>query len=102
MTAWENSKAQEEAAKELYVEDMDNSPEPYQPTFLRMDKKNLTARDFMIEEIEEPCIKLSYEGIDVLYINEMLDIKMGLEPDMRRKQLAKLRKRKFVIKNERA
>ena len=59
------------------------------PTFIRIDKRNLTARDFIIEEVEEPCVKLSYEGIDILYIHEMLDIKMGLEPDMRRKQLAK-------------
>lgn len=89
MAAWEKSRADEEEKER---------PEPYQPSFLRMDKKNLTARDFMIEEIEEPCIKLSYEGIDILYINEMMDIKIGLEPDMRRKQLAKLRKRKTIKK----
>ncbi len=60
------------------------------PTFIRIDKSGLTARDFIIEEVEEPCVKLSYEGIDILYIQEMLDIKMGIEPDMRRKHLAKL------------
>lgn len=60
------------------------------PTFIRIDKRNLTARDFIIEEVEEPCVKLSYEGIDILYIQEMLNIKMGIEPDMRRKHLAKL------------
>jgi len=59
------------------------------PAFIRIDKKNLTARDFIIEEAEEPCVKLSYEGIDILYIQEMLDIKMGIEPDIRRKHMAK-------------
>jgi hypothetical protein len=55
------------------------------PAFIRIDRKNLTARDFIIEVAEEPCVKLSYEGIDILYIQEMLDIKMGIEPDIRRK-----------------
>lgn len=62
-------------------------------SFLRMDKNNLSARDFIIEEIEGPCVKLSYEGIDILYIQEMMDIKMGLEPDLRKKQLAKIKKK---------
>ena len=100
MAAWEKSKVQEDAANESSIDSIDKSQVSYQPTFLRMDKKNLTARDFMIEEIEAPCIKLSYEGIDILYINEMMDIKIGLEPDMRRKQLAKLRKRKIIKKPE--
>lgn len=98
--AWQKSKAVQ-AAWDKWEESIDiwptegeeERPEPFVPAFLRIDKKNLTARDFIIEEIEEPCVKLSYEGIDVLYIQEMLDIKMGLEPDMRRKQLAKLRKK---------
>lgn len=78
MQLWENSK---------------ENQEPYRPVFLRPDKKTASARDFIIEEIEAPCVRLSYEGVDVLYIQEMLDIKMGLEPDMRRKQLEKLRKK---------
>jgi hypothetical protein len=91
MEAWEKSREQEEA---LWDETEDERPAPYLPTFLRMDRGVYTARDFIIEEIEEPCVKLSYEGIDVLYINEMLDIKIGLAPDLRRKQLAKLKNRK--------
>lgn len=83
----------EKAAFEKEMADWKEDPQMYPPSFLRLDRKNLTARDFIIEEIEEPCIKLSYEGIDVLYIQEMLDIKIGLEPDMRRKQLAKIKKR---------
>ena len=66
----------------------------YLPTFIRIDQKNTTARDFIIEEVEEPCMKLSYEGVDVLYIRELMDIKMGLEPDMRKKQLAKAMKKR--------
>lgn len=95
MEAWKKSKEEEENISTQSSSDEGERGEhtSYQPTFLRMDKKSLTARDFMIEEVEEPCIKLSYEGIDILYINEMMDIKIGIEPDMRRKQLAKLRKK---------
>ena len=91
MEAWEKSR-QETAT--LSDEEAFEKPAPYLPTFLRIEKRNYTARDFIIEEIEEPCVKLSYEGIDVLYINEMMDIKIGLEPDLRKKQLAKLKSRK--------
>lgn len=59
------------------------------PTFLKIEKKITSARDFMIEEFEETCMKLTYDGVDVLYIYELMDIKMGIEPDMRRKNLAK-------------
>ncbi len=90
MVKWKMSKENEAAWS---LETGEEKPKPYLPSFILLDKKNLTARDFIIEEIEEPCVKLSYEGIDVLYINEMLDIKIGLEPDMRTKQLAKIRKR---------
>ena len=50
-----------------------------------MEKKGpiVTARDFIIENREDKCMRITYEGIESLYINEMLDIKMGLEPDMR-------------------
>ena len=91
MEAWKKSREQQEAP---WDEEEGERPEPYLPTFLRMDRRNSTARDFIIEEIEEPCVKLSYEGIDILYINEMMDIKIGLEPDLRKKQLAKLKSRK--------
>ena len=90
MTQWEISK-REAAAWE--PDNEEDPPKVQIPTFLRKDKDNRTARDFIIEEVEEACVKLSYEGIDILYIDEMLDIKMGLEPDLRRKQLAKLKKR---------
>ena len=90
MKDWKESR---EASEEWDAYSDTESPEVLIPTFLRSDKKNLTARDFIIEEVEEPCVKLSYEGIDVLYIDEMLDIKMGLEPDMRKKQLAKLKRK---------
>ena len=69
--------------------------EEYRPVFLSPDSKHPSARDYMIEEIESPCIMFGYGGIDILYIREMLDIKMGLEPDMRRRQLARLLGRKI-------
>jgi hypothetical protein len=72
--------------KEMFEREMAawQADETALPAFIRIDKRNLTARDFIIEEVEEPCVKLSYEGIDVLYIQEMVDIKMGIEPDMRK------------------
>lgn len=85
--------------KRIFEEEMEawkkeSEEEEYRPIFLTHDRKSLSARDFIIEEKEDVCIMLSYEGIDALYIREMLDIKMGLEPDMRRRQLAKLLGRK--------
>ena len=53
------------------------------PVFLRTDRKLTTARDFMIEKKEESYMKLSYIGVDRFYIQELMDIKMGIEPDMR-------------------
>ncbi|GAB1476740.1 hypothetical protein MASR2M70_15760 [Bacillota bacterium] len=47
----------------------------------------ISARDFMIEKREEKCMRLIYDGMEALYINEMLDIKMGIEPDMRKKNV---------------
>ena len=46
-----------------------------------------SARDFIIADQDEPCLLLVYEGIDLLYIDEILDIKMGIEPDFRRIKL---------------
>lgn len=89
MDDWQKSREKEAAWS---PESGEERTELYLPAFLRLDKENLTARDFIIEEMEESCVKLSYEGVDILYIQEMLDIKMGLEPDLRRKQLAKLRR----------
>lgn len=53
------------------------------PSFLQNNKEKATARDYIIEDNEEPCLLLLYEGIDLMYIRELLDIKMGLEPDLR-------------------
>lgn len=89
MSDWQDSMKREAAWSPESGED---EPERVLPSFIRLDKKNLTARDFIIKEEEAPCVKLSYEGVDILYIQEMLDIKMGLEPDLRRKQLAKIKR----------
>jgi hypothetical protein len=35
------------------------------------------------------CLQLQYEGVDFLYIEELMDIKMGLEPEFRRRKLKK-------------
>jgi len=56
------------------------------PTFARIDIKPVTARDYIIEAMEDDCIQLGYTGVSVLYIQELLDIKLGLEPDMRVKK----------------
>ena len=59
------------------------------PAFVRMDRDQTTARDYIIEEIEGNCLQLRYEGVDFLYIEELMDIKMGLEPEFRRRKLKK-------------
>ncbi len=91
MAEWVRSR-EAEAAWLPEADEDEERPQVLLPAFLRQDKKNATARDFIIEEREESCVKLSYDGVDILYIQEMLDIKMGLEPDLRRKQLARLKK----------
>lgn len=75
--------------KEFFLRSLDNSDGDSELLLSMIDKKGptISARDFIIEKREEKCIKLSYEGIDSLYINGMLDIKMGLEPDMRRQKV---------------
>lgn len=59
------------------------------PAFIRMDRDQTTARDYIIEEKEGNCLQLRYEGVDFLYIEELMDIKMGLEPEFRRRKLKK-------------
>lgn len=59
--------------------------EGIEPCFLRLDRAQVSARDYIIEQKEAPCMRLHYEGVEHLYIQELLDIKMGLEPDFRRK-----------------
>ncbi len=66
-----------------------------EPAFIKLDKI-VSARDYMIEEIEDSCMQLSYEGVDTLYIQELLDIKMGLEPDMRAGRVKKSRKKSSI------
>ena len=56
------------------------------PAFIRMDKDQTTARDYIIEDKESNSLQLRYEGVDFLYIEELLDIKMGLEPEFRRRK----------------
>jgi hypothetical protein len=57
------------------------------PTFIEIDKVPVSARDYIIEEKDDTCILLCYEGIDLLYIKELLDIKFGLVPEFRRMKL---------------
>lgn len=59
------------------------------PAFVRMDRDQTTARDYIIEEKEGNCLQLRYEGVDFLYIEELMDIKMGLEPEFRNRKLKK-------------
>lgn len=54
------------------------------PAFLKTERGQVTARDHIIEFKEGACLQLRYQGVDFLYIEELLDIKMGLEPDFRR------------------
>lgn len=57
------------------------------PAFYDAIPDKATARDYIIADQDEPCLLLVYEGVDLLYIEEILDIKMGLEPDFRRIKL---------------
>lgn len=57
------------------------------PSFLKDEKGQISARDYIIEEKDDSCILLRYEGIDLLYIKELLDIKFGLAPEFRRAKL---------------
>jgi len=60
-----------------------DSEHEIEPAFMKIDKTSISARDYIIEELEDSCMRLSYEGVDTLYIAELLDIQMGLEPDIR-------------------
>lgn len=55
-----------------------------QPSFL--DEKNdlVTARQFMIMGLEDDIIRIQYDGIHRYFLEELMEIKLGLEPDMRR------------------
>lgn len=53
------------------------------PTFLKKNWGILTAREYMLSTEDAPCIKFTFRGIHRYYIQEILDIKLNLEPDMR-------------------
>jgi hypothetical protein len=55
----------------------------YQPAFLKPDEPRISARDHIIENKEDVCILLRYEGVDKLYIKELMEIRLGLVPDFR-------------------
>ena len=38
----------------------------------------------MLSTKDAPCIKLTFEGIHYYYVVEVMDIKIGYEPDMRK------------------
>lgn len=56
----------------------------YPPSFLKEDEPRISARDHIIENKDDVCILLRYEGIDKLYIKELMDIKLELVPDYHR------------------
>ena len=61
------------------------------PTFLNKKKEILSAREFMLSTKDAPCIKLTFEGIHYYYIEEVMDIKIGYEPDMRKHHVTTVR-----------
>jgi len=56
----------------------------YQPSFLKENEPRITARDHIIENKDDVCILLLYEGIDKLYVKELMEIRLELVPDYRR------------------
>lgn len=73
--------------KTYYEEQIKDKGEDCDHIFYQRDWEvhTISARDFIIENKEEKCMKLTYQGIESLYLNEMLDIKMGIQPDLRKK-----------------
>lgn len=53
------------------------------PAFYLKNPEQISARDFIIEDKDAPYILLRYEGVDLLYIQEILNIQIGLVPDFR-------------------
>lgn len=45
--------------------------------------RNIGARDFMIDEVEDSFMQLEYEDVGRLYIIDMLNIKLNIVPDLR-------------------
>lgn len=54
------------------------------PSFLDQKNDLVTARQFMIMGLEDDIIRIHYDGIHRYYLEELMEIKLGLEPDMRR------------------
>lgn len=53
------------------------------PVFYEKALDQVTARDYIIEDVDAPYILLQYEGVGLLYIKEILGIKLGLIPDLK-------------------
>jgi hypothetical protein len=72
--------------RKSFEEEMDRfEKEGVEPSFAQMDKELISARDYIIEDREGSCMQLSYEDMGTLYIRELMDITMGLEPNFRQK-----------------
>jgi hypothetical protein len=61
--------------------------EGFIPIFLKRSPQILTAREFMLSTGDASCIRLNYEDIQHYYAQEVLDIKIGLEPDLREQKM---------------
>lgn len=57
------------------------------PTMLDENRDIMTAREFMLSDSDSGIIKLGFDDVDFYYSQEVLDIKLALEPDMRVKDV---------------
>ena len=57
------------------------------PSFFKRSISQFSARDFIIEAHDDYCFTLYYEGMGLFYTKDILKIKTGMEPDLRRKGL---------------
>ncbi len=53
-------------------------------TFMKKNSEIMTSREFMLSMSDSPCIKLIFEDVQYFFIEEVLDIKLEIEPDMRK------------------
>lgn len=67
------------------------------PVFYSRNPEQISARDYIIEDKDAPYILLCYEGIDLLYIHEILNIQFGLIPDFRHIRLNTQNKLKIKL-----
>lgn len=56
------------------------------PTMLNENREIMTVREFMLSDSDSGIIKLGFEDVDYYYTQEVLDIKLKIEPDMRVKE----------------